>query len=223
MYLPAGAALADGLGGNANPRRLREIAGVAPVFPAGGALAVDKTALLLIDYQNEYRAGPLALPAEAAASAAAMRLRGWAEALRLPVIHIHHQSPQSSLLFAAGSPGVEPLAGLAPAAGQTLIIKRLPSAFTGTALAEVLRSAAIDTLLIAGYMTHNCVDSTAREAFHRGYRVGVVADACATRDLPAADGSIIPAATAQAAVLAGLGDRIAEIVDTDLLATLRAA
>lgn len=68
-------------------------------------------------------------------------------------------------------------------------------------------------MLIAGYMTHNCVDSTAREAFHRGWRVGVVADASATRDLPGPDGSTIAAATVHAAVLAGLGDRIAEIVD----------
>jgi nicotinamidase-related amidase len=68
-------------------------------------------------------------------------------------------------------------------------------------------------------MTHNCVDSTAREAFHRGYRVGVVADASATRDLPGPAGKAIPAATVHAAVLAGLGDRIAEIVD---VATLKA-
>jgi len=83
----------------------------------------------------------------------------------------------------------------------------------------VLLAAGSETLLIAGYMTHNCADSTAREAFHRGYRVGVVADASATRDLPGLAGSTIPAATVHAAVLAGLGDRIAEIVE---VATLEA-
>ena len=66
-------------------------------------------------------------------------------------------------------------------------------------------------------MTHNCVDSTAREAFHRGYRVGVVTDAGATRDLPGPDGCSIPAVTVHAAVLAGLGDRIAEIVDVAMV------
>ena len=79
----------------------------------------------------------------------------------------------------------------------------------------------METLIIAGYMTHNCIDSTAREAFHRGYRVGVVADACATRDLPGPDGATIPAATLNAAVLAGLGDRIAEIVDVATLAAMK--
>ncbi|HEX6734952.1 MAG TPA: isochorismatase family protein [Azonexus sp.] len=201
-------------------RRLRELAGVAPLFRAGGTLALGQTALLLIDYQNEYRQGPLALPDEATASAAAIRLRNWAEQLGLLVIHVQHQAPAASPLFAAGSPGAGALAGLAPAAGQPLVVKRLPSAFAGTELAEVLQGAAIDTLLIAGYMTHNCVDSTARDAFHRGYRVGIVGEACATRDLPAADGSIIPAALVHAAVLAGLADRIAEIVDLPMLAAM---
>ncbi len=206
-----------------NARSLRQLTGVAPVFRADGALSVDKTALLLIDYQNEYRQGPLALPGEAAASAAARRLRGWAEDHGITVIHVQHQAPVGSVLFAAGSLGIEPLAGLGPGTGQALVVKRLPSAFADTGLAEVLQRNAIDTLLIAGYMTHNCVDSTARDAFHRGYRVGIVADACATRDLPGADGATIPAVLVQAAMLAGLGDRIAEIVDTALLATMAPA
>ncbi|MDR0776171.1 MAG: cysteine hydrolase [Azonexus sp.] len=204
-------------------RSLRQLAGVAPVFRVDGTLSVGKTALLLIDYQNEYRQGPLALPGEAAASAAARRLRGWAEGYGITVIHVQHQAPAGSALFAAGSPGAEPLAGLEPGAGQALVVKRLPSAFADTGLAEVLRQGAVDTLLVAGYMTHNCIDSTAHDAFHRGYRVGIVADACATRDLSGADDATIPAAQVQVAVLAGLGDRIAEIVDTTLLAAMVSA
>lgn len=201
-------------------RSLRQIVGLTPAFPPGSALVAAKTALLLIDYQQEYHQGPLALPDEATASAVARRLRAWAEAAGLMVIHVQHLAPAGSLLFGSGSPGAEALAGLAPAAGQTVIAKRLPSSFVGTGLAELLQGGGIDTLLLAGFMTHNCVDATARDAFHRGYRVGIVADACATRDLPGADGATIPAAVVHAAVLAGLGDRIAEIVD---LATLEAS
>lgn len=201
-------------------RSLRQIVGLSSTFEAGSRLAADKTALLLIDYQHEYREGPLALPDEATASAVARRLRVWAEGAGLKVIHVQHLAPAGSLLFGSGSPGAEALAGLAPAAGQTVIAKRLPSSFVGTGLAELLQDGGIDTLLLAGFMTHNCVDATARDAFHRGYRVAIVADACATRDLPGADGATIPAAVVHAAVLAGLGDRIAEIVD---LATLEAS
>lgn len=198
-------------------RSLRQIAGVAPFFQPGSPLAAGKTALLLIDYQMAYRHGPLALPGEAAVTAIAVRLRAWAEAAGLKVIHVQHAAPAGAPLFAAGSPDVEALPEMAPADGQTVIVKRLPSAFAGTELADAL--AGVETLLIAGYMTHNCVDATARDAFHRGYRVGIVADACATRDLPGSGGAVLPAAVIHAAVLAGLGDRIAEIVD---LATVQA-
>lgn len=200
---------------------LRALAGVAPRF-GGGPLAVERTALLLIDYQQAYRSGPLALPGEAAASAVARRLREWARRIGLAVIHVHHRLPAGASLFAEGTPAVEALAGLAPDAGETLIVKRQPSAFAGTGLADRLHRDGVGQLLIAGYMTHNCVDSTAREAFHRGWPVGIVADACATRDL-AADGRPLAAATVQAAVLAGLADRIAEVVDYAGLASLSAA
>lgn len=196
------------------PLRLRDIAGVAPAFGDGAELDFAGTALLLIDYQQEYRTGPLALPDEAPASANARRLRAWADANGIAVIHVLHQAPAGSPLFAEGSPGAEPIEGLAPIPGEAVVYKRLPSAFAGTNLADLLAGRGIRSLLIAGFMTHNCVDSTAREAFHRGLRVAVVADAGATRDLPGPDGRTVSAAALHAAVLAGLGDRIAEIVDT---------
>ncbi len=202
-------------------RTLRQIVGLAPGLQAGATLPAAKAALVLIDYQHEYRNGPLALPDEASVTPIACRLRAWAEASGITVIHVLHRAPAGAMIFGTGSPGAEPLAGMVPAAGETVIYKHLPSAFTGTELAEVLQAKGIENLLIAGYMTHNCVDSTAREAFHRGYKVGVVADASATRDLPGLGGETIPAAQVHAAVLAGLGDRIAEIVDVATLQALR--
>ncbi len=196
---------------------LRQIVGVPASLCVGATLDAAKTAVVLIDYQNEYRSGPLALPDEPAASSAARQLRTWADQAGIAVIHVLHRAPATSPIFAADSPGAAPIDGLAPAPGETVVYKHLPSAFTGTGLADVLQALGVETLLVAGYMTHNCVDSTAREAFHRGYRVGVVADASATRNLPGPDGKAIPAATAHAAVLAGLGDRIAEIISVAIL------
>ena len=202
-------------------RSLRQIVGLAPSLAAGATLPAAKTALVLIDYQYEYRSGPLALPDEASVTPVACRLRAWAEQSGIAVIHVLHRAAAGALLFGAGSPGADPLAGLVPAAGETVIYKQLPSAFSGTELAEVLLAGNFENLLIAGYMTHNCVDSTAREAFHRGYKVAVVADASATRDLPGPGGATITAAQVHAGVLAGLGDRIAEIVDLATLQALR--
>ncbi|MBU1363368.1 MAG: cysteine hydrolase [Gammaproteobacteria bacterium] len=203
-----------------NARTLRQIVGVPPSLQAGATLAAGKTAVIFIDYQNEYRNGPLALPDEPAASNAARQLRAWADRAGITVIHVLHRAPATAPIFAPDSAGAAPIAGLAPGEGEAVIHKHLPSAFTGTGLLDELQRRGVETLIIAGYMTHNCVDSTARDAFHRGYRVGVVADASATRDLPGPDGQTIPAATVHAAVLAGLGDRIAEIIDVATLAAM---
>ncbi len=198
-----------------NAPTIRQLAGVPAQFQAGKQLEAGRCALLLIDYQQIYSDGPLALPGCAAAGETAIALRRWAEAKGLAVIHVLHEaaSPQAPL-FAPGSREVQPLAGMQPAEGEPVVIKRLPSSFAGTNLADLLAARGIDTLLIAGLMTHNCVDATAREAFHRGLRVAVIADACATRDLPGPDGQVIPAAVVHAAVLAGLGDRQAEVIDS---------
>lgn len=202
-------------------RSLRQIAGVPASLQAGATLQASKTAVVFIDYQNEYRYGPLALPDEAAASAVARRLRAWATATGVAVVHVLHRGAPGAPVFAPDAAGSAPLDGLAPAAGETVVYKHLPSSFAGTGLAEALAALGVESLLLAGYMTHNCVDSTARDAFHRGYRVGIVADACATRDLPGADGTTVPAALVQAGVLAGLADRIAEIADLPTLAAMQ--
>lgn len=200
---------------------LRALTGVAPTLHTDGPLPAG-IVVLFIDYQHEYAAGPLALPGQAAASEAARRLRAWAAAHRLPLIHVlHHAVSPQAPFFAPGLPGAEPLPGLAPALGETTVVKRLPSAFAGTGLADELQALGAEFLLLAGLMTHNCVDATARDAFHRGYRVGIVSDACASRNLPGPDGTPVAAATVHAAVLAGLGDRIAEITDCATLASLR--
>jgi nicotinamidase-related amidase len=204
-----------------NASTLRQIAGVPARLHAGATLVAGKTAVVFIDYQNEYRSGTLALPDEPAASDSARQLRAWADRAGIAVIHVLHRAPATAPIFAADSPGFAPIEGLAPAEGEAVVYKHLPSAFTGTGLLDELQRRGVETLIIAGYMTHNCVDSTAREAFHRGYRVGVVADASATRDLPGPDGLTIPAATVHAAVLAGLGDRIAEIIDVATLAAMK--
>jgi nicotinamidase-related amidase len=56
--------------------------------------------------------------------------------------------------------------------------KLLFSSFAGTDLDAQLAAHKIDTLVLAGLTTDCCVDSTTRDAFHRGYNCFVVRDAC---------------------------------------------
>jgi bifunctional isochorismate lyase / aryl carrier protein len=63
----------------------------------------------------------------------------------------------------------------------TILTKHYYSAFRATALEQRLRASGTTTVVLAGFMTHICVDSTARDAFQLGFDVVVAADACASR------------------------------------------
>ena len=100
---------------------------------------------------------------------------------------------------------------VAPRPGEHLVVKNLPSAFVGTDLEDHLRGAGVTNLVLAGFMTHMCVNSTARSAFNLGFAPTVVAGATATRALPEPDGTV-PAAALQSASLAALSDMFAVVV-----------
>jgi nicotinamidase-related amidase len=64
--------------------------------------------------------------------------------------------------------------------GDTVIAKKRYDAFHGTDLEKRLRELAVDHLAVAGVMTNLCVETTARGAFVRDFRVSVLVDATAT-------------------------------------------
>jgi nicotinamidase-related amidase len=63
-----------------------------------------------------------------------------------------------------------------------VVVKKRVSAFTGSDLEVLLRSAGVDHLVLAGIATSGVVLSTVREAADRDYRLTVLADACADND-----------------------------------------
>ena len=70
---------------------------------------------------------------------------------------------------------------LQPLDGERIISKQFASAFFGTALTDILTTAAIDTLLITGLSTSGCVRATALDALQSGFAPFVVRDACGDR------------------------------------------
>ena len=74
----------------------------------------------------------------------------------------------------------------------------------GFANAQVLDSSGVTEVVICGAMSHMCVDAVTRAANDFGYKVTVVHDACASRDLEF-DGVRVPAAQVHAAFMAALG------------------
>lgn len=187
------------------PKTLFEMAGAKP-----GPARLSNSVLIIIDAQHEYIDGALPLAGVEAAIAETAQLLARARKSGTPVIHIVHKG--NGALFNPDARQFEIVAPLRPQAGETVIEKTRVSAFAGTTLENVIQRTARKSLIIVGFMTHNCVSSTARAARDLGYGVTVVAGATATRDLPDGKGGIVPASVLQAASLAALADRIAVVV-----------
>jgi len=190
----------------ATPPTLRALYGLhAPT-----SFDADRTALVLIDFQEEFFSGRLPIPDGARAVDRAAELLRWARRTGISVVHVRNVARAESPLFAAGSPTVAPVAVLSARDGETVVIKSMAGAFSKTDLDATLRARRVDTLVLAGIMTHLAVDTSARDATVLGYKVVVASDATATRDLPGIDH-----ATLQRASLAALSDRFADVMTTE--------
>lgn len=168
------------------------------------------SALLLIDLQNTYREGVMRLANVEPAIAEAKTLLARAREAGSLVIHVRHDAGAGSP-YDVSAPIGQISDEVAPRDGEAVITKAYPSAFVGTDLKEQLEKAGVTDVIVAGFMTHMCVNSTTRSAFSLGFRPTVVASTTATRDLPAIDGSVVPAAQLQAASLAALSDLFAVV------------
>lgn len=86
-------------------------------------------------------------------------------------------APTGAPLFQAGTPAGELHEAVARRHRDHLVTKAFPSVFTGTDFAAWLEGRGIDTVAVAGYMTHNCVASTIFEGMHRGLAMEYLHDA----------------------------------------------
>ena len=138
-----------------------------------------RRALIVIDVQNEYFDGgmPITHPPADSSLPNIVRAMEAARAHGIPVITVQHDAPENSPIFAKGSHGWQLHPAIAAQAADHRINKTLASSFTGTGLREWLADNGIDTVTIAGYMTHNCNASTVLEAAHNGLQVEVLGDA----------------------------------------------
>ncbi len=172
-----------------------------------------KSALILIDLQNDYfPGGAMELAGMTQAAARARELLAAFRQARRPIFHVQHLAPgPDATFFRPDTPGVEINESLKPLPGEALVRKHYPNAFRDTGLLEVLQGAGVEEVIIAGAMSHMCVDATTRAAFDYGLTCTVIHDACATRDLAFA-GQTIPAAHVHGAFMAALGMRYATVV-----------
>ena len=164
-----------------------------------GELALDpeRTALVVIDLQRGIVGMPAA-PHDAAAVVA--RATALAEACRTRSVFVVlvHVGPspggRDALRPVVDQPGpvltLEPgwdeiVPELGPKEGDHIVRKRQWGAFYGTDLDLQLRRRGIGTVILCGISSNVGVESTARDAYERGYQQVFVEDACAARDAEA--------------------------------------
>ena len=87
----------------------------------------------------------------------------------------------SGFNIAKGSWEAKVVEAVAPAGDEIVLPKTSSSLFNSTTFDYVLRNIGIDTILVAGFLTDQCVDHTVRDGADRSYLMICVEDACATQ------------------------------------------
>ena len=125
-----------------------------------------RRALILIDVQNEYVTGNLLIeyPDVRLSLRNIAKAAAAADAAGIPIVVVQNTAPPTAPVFVKGTPGWELHPVVTELSASHYVEKALPSAFTGTDLAAWLKANDIAVLTVAGYMTHNCVDSTIKQA-----------------------------------------------------------
>lgn len=141
-----------------------------------------KKALLVIDVQNEYFTGKLKVTYPNNSFDNILKVMDYAKENNMIVIIVQHTALFGDT-FIKNSNGWELQPMILEKSYDYIIEKTKPSSFYETNLEEILKKENITEIVISGYMTQMCCDTTAREAFHRGYHVDFLSDATGTIDV----------------------------------------
>ena len=178
------------------------------------------TALLIVDIQNDYFPGGAmeVVGAEAAAIQAATLLATFRQRAR-PIVHIQHIAARpGATFFLPNTVGAEIHEAVLPLTEEVVFQKHFPNSFRETPLLEHLKSLGVDQLVIAGMMTHMCIDTTTRAASDLGFRCYLAHDGCATRTL-SFNGVQVAAESVQTAYLAALNGLFAKVLSAREICT----
>lgn len=176
---------------------------------------MSKTALILVDIQNDYfPAGKWEVEGMQAAAENAARLLRYARRHDLTVVHVRHESLlEDPPFFKKGSTGALIHSLVAPHEGELVILKHRPNSFQGTDLRQILEERDISRLMICGAMSQMCIDATSRAACDLGYDVVIAEDACAAR-AQEFNGVAVPASQVHATIMSALAMAYGDVQKT---------
>lgn len=179
-------------------------------------MSASNTALILIDLQNDYfPGGAMELVGAIAAGKQASKLLAAFRRKALPIIHVQHIAARAgATFFLPDTEGAKIHECVLPKDGEVVIQKHFPNSFRETSLLDHLRKTQVTRLVIAGMMTHMCVDTSVRAAADLGFDCLLAHDACATR-AQSFNGIAVPAESVSAAFLAAINGAFAKVLSAD--------
>ena len=174
-----------------------------------------KKALIIIDLQNDYFCGgAMELENTDEVLDKTNKLINFARKQKYKIYFIQHFSmKKEATFFIPNTYGVK-LNDKLDIKNEKIIEKKYPNSFSNTNLKDELKKENINNLIICGAMTHMCIDSTVRAGFDLGFKITLVNDACATKDLKFKD-KIIKAQDVHNSFLSALGSVFCYVKSTD--------
>lgn len=168
----------------------------------GTEVVATKTAVLFIEYQNEFTTeggklhdavkGTMGDMLAKSADLATKARGAGATVIHAPITFKEDASdnPNQGLgilqgcaegkLFTEGTWNAEFCDAMKPAEGDVIVQgKKGLDAFPGTDLEETLKAKGIETVALGGFLTNCCVESTMRTAYEKGFNVITLTDCCA--------------------------------------------
>ncbi|WET03022.1 isochorismatase family protein [Flavobacterium sp. YJ01] len=135
-----------------------------------------KSALLLIDIQNEYfYKGKMEFKGSYEVASIAKKLLNDFRKKRKTVIHVQHIAlNKNASFFISGSYGSQIYEEVAPIEGEMIIVKNTANSFSGTDLFNYLNTKQIEHLTIIGMMSDMFNDPTVRTAKDLGFKVEAI-------------------------------------------------
>jgi len=151
-----------------------------------------KPVLLIIDCQNDFIKGHSSYECKMLDTRLIGRIKkllSFAREQNLPVIYTQHsiKSDKSNVEFGEpedvraciiGTPGWKIISELEPQKGERVVRKDKYDAFVNTRLEKILKDLKIDTVILAGVLTNNCVRATAEGAHYRNFKIIIASDCC---------------------------------------------
>ncbi|MEL6505701.1 MAG: cysteine hydrolase family protein [Pseudomonadota bacterium] len=184
----------------------------------------SNTALLLIDVQKgvnvfDHWGGPTGRRNNPDAEDHMARLMAAFRQAGLPVMFTKHDSREEASPLKLSLPTGAMIEGFDPQPGDVVVTKDVNSAFIGTDMELRLRQHGVNRLVIAGFFTNFCVETSTRMAGNMGYDTYLAHQACATTNRIGLDGTDYDPDLVHAMSVASLhGEFCTTLNTTDLLA-----